>query len=73
MHKELLEGVKARQVEWQAVLKVYESAVKKIREKQKVAMCEEKELRKAEDAAQRQQDKEEARRRKEEQLLASEN
>jgi len=67
VHKELLEGAKARQVEQQAVLKVFESAVKKIREKQKVAMREEKELRKAEDAAQRQRDKEEARRRKEEQ------
>jgi hypothetical protein len=67
VHKELLEGVKAWQVEQQAVLKVFESAVKKIREKQKVALHEEKELKNAEDAAQRQRDKEEARRRKEEQ------
>ena len=66
VHKELLEGAKARQAEQQAVLKVFEGAAKKIKERQKVALREEKDLKKAEDVAQRQRDKEDAKTRKDE-------
>jgi hypothetical protein len=65
VHKELLAGAKAREAVRQALAKVFESVAKKIKERQRIAQREDKELRKAEDAAERQRNREEARRRKE--------